>query len=473
MERTGELSKQPNIPTEQKIPFYNKEGVLYSVVPRNREMERKAGATAFEPVFDYLLEGGAVTQFYVVRINRTGFSPDSPHRDPRAMFLSQNAILETQPLAQQLNAARLDIIGMVTGPYVGQEYKSDEWHGLFLVSRGSETVPTFGELTDDEMSGLHDRIKHALDFMRLKESERGFVGFSFSPFESRRRAVMRIPDVEGNVEVLFPRSPVQNLSTIHGHIVMTDLKYTRSTPKSPVEKFDKRMAHEPKLDRLIEIFRELVYKDVREEFPDVSVRYAEHAEADANYPKGMFLIINDEELNNPRFAAMIRRLHERASEVYARIADVFVEENKMQDGIITYRSQGEIHTRMEELFSDSKFAALSDQAKRFIRLFGRLQEPNKLIDPEMSVADMARLVEKFVLLGMSYNIVYYNAPEKADQVVVAVVPRWLSGASPLETVGVYKDQYSMDSQGFATIMQTHLGTATQFIHYMKSKQEST
>ncbi len=56
--------------------------------------------------------------------------------------------------------------------------------------------------------------------------------------------------------------------------------------------------------------------------------------------------------------------------------------------------------------------------------------------------------------------------------MIAIEPRWVSGASPLETVGVYKDQYLMDSEAFQSIMQTHYGTATQFAHYLKTKHET-
>lgn len=445
-----------------EAPPILRQTIGYSVPDRCRALEISTyplDDPADERRIKYYGRNGAKTQGYVVAINRKGVTPNAGIRDPREPFAGSDTIQHVFSLSEKPGAAQAHLIGAVTGPYVAGE---NDWHGMFLVTREEKHVPTFGALHAEEMTQLHSLIERTLRFMKGQNPDATrFVGFSFSPLENLRRMDIAFPD--GVQEALFPRSPVQNLATIHAHAVMMDARHIKPHPVSD-KPFDQRMVQEPHLERLLDIFTRLVFDSVQREFPDIDFGYAQHTDADERFPKGGFITISSQALSSPRMGEFMRRLHQQYEDVYWRIADTVADKRQLMSGRVTMRSPEEAQARITALLQGDEFRDLPEATKRFLRLLRRLKNPDNIFTPQMPMQERAARVEEMVLLGPSYNVLYYQP--NTTQVTIAIVPRWLSGASPLETAGVFKDQQSVDQAAFEPSFSAHKTRGRRLVEYL-------
>lgn len=447
------------------IPFRN-DGVRFSYVPRDRGMERQnAPIENGQQYFDAMEREGANTAYYVILTNRSGTSPDSSYREIRGVFRNQGSIVSSIPLDGE-DGAIFDLMGFTTAPYAAGE---GETHFLCFVTRNG-SVPTFGELSPEEMMNLHKIIGHSLDYLEHMSplESKSYIGFSFSPLESRRVAMVSDPTTGKEETILFPRSPVQNIATIHGHLVTLKPDHLHPEPNSK-KLFDERMMREPKLEALTDIFRTAVFEPVMEQFTDISVAYAEHTGDDNAFPKGSFLMVDREEIKNPRFGQLIHALHQQAERVYYCIADSIVHAENLYKGEVILRSPGEIRSNLDQLFSTYPFENLPSQAQSFLKLFTKMKDPNVMAPPHVSFGEREKIAESFVILGLAYNMVYYYPDSHPDKAVVAIEPRWMSGASPTETMGIFKDQNRVSTEEFAPIHKRNMDAAKGLGAYLATK----
>jgi hypothetical protein len=457
---------------------FNTKGIRYSIVPRARHLEVSSNSLtpADEALLDSMIAQGAPSQTYVVRINRTGVTPDAPFRDPRTTFENQRTLFHSLDLSSQQDAAQVHLIGAVTGPYAGQPGKGDEWHGMFLVTRGERPVPTFGELHANELHTLHILMGKTLDFMQRDQlpsgNINGFIGFSFSPLETRRQMSIDLPEVEGRGSILFPRSPVQNIGSVHAHIVKMNSKYLQDSPDSSPEKFDRRMTREPKLDSLVDIFRKLVYEPTLTGGSTVPVEYIEHAEDDTLFPKGILMVFPRDQLHDPEFSSFMGRLHDNAQSAYNRIADIFLDVKLTSSGIVAMRAPQAVRERLDDFMQESDIVALSERAKRFITMLSKLKKPDAMLPPTMSMGERSKEAENLVLLGLAYNLVYYYPTREPGILVVGLEPRWISGASPIETFGIFKDHLSVDKASAEALMEDHRQAGQEWVEHLIELEQS-
>lgn len=444
------------------VPSFQNNGIRYSIVPRARALEQRSSPVSNPRDGEVLarMKKDAPTSYYVVLINRDGVTPEAPYRNPRTAFIDQGTIIETLPLRQSEGAAVVDVIGAVTGPYAAGLSDHDEWHGLLLVSREGKQVPTFGELDREEMTHFHGVIADILNSMSTYEGKKGFVGFSFSPLEGERQALIRDEETGEETSILLPRSPVQNIRSIHAHAVLLNENELHSTQQTEGKKFDMNMTHEPHLPELTEFFREAVFAPVAAKYQDLGIQYCENLEHDQVFPKGSFILMDKGKLRDPAAAGLIQDLHYRATELYSRIADTVVDFSLMKKGLVRMRGRAESQRRLSDLFtSDETLNSLSTKTKMFFRMFARMKDPNVMLSPDMPLNDRSRISESLVLLGLAYNIVYYYPEAYPNKVAIAIEPRWISGASPIETLGIFKDQYQMDTEKFGQITIAHMRLA--------------
>jgi hypothetical protein len=424
----------------------------YSHTPRARALENHTYPASTEEsaeIWQYLQENGAATARYVAGINRTGAFPNASIRDPREPFRESETILGTEKLSHFPFSADMHIIGGVTGPYVAGE---GDWHGMLLITRGKKPVPTFSQLTSSEMHKLHRNIAETLTFLEGEMPQNtNVIGFSFSPLEHKRTVDIDHPTL-GRRTILHPRSPVQNLASIHGHIISMNEINLHPNPTSSPDRFNPRLTREPFLPQLVELVRELVINPTAKEFPNLPMQSFEHKGYAPMYPKGIFISVSKKDFTRHETAEFIKKVHQKYESVYWQIANCVVDITQMKQGKIAMRPAQQARMRLTALLETPQFALLSKNAKRFVRMFAEMQEPNDLISPSMHPEDRAKIMEKFVLLGPAYNQLYYN---QGDRVVIGWHPRWITGASPCETIGVHKDQLPTSTDAFEPIMAAH------------------
>ncbi len=390
-------------------------------------------------------------QIYVATINRGGLTADSSFRDPRKPFAETGTDIGEIPLSTNPGHASARLIGAVTGPYLPPE---NSWHGMLLVTREEKPIPTPASLHAEELTNIHRMVaQHLLG--PNKPNRFRFVGFSISPFENKRTINLATPD--GIRPVLFPRSPVQNLATLHLHLGEGDYKTLQQAPTDPNKRFDRRMLNEPKLDALLEILRETVILEVAREFPDLPISYSEHTQDDMAFPKGAFITLPKHYLTSSRFAEFVKRFDQQFQDVYWKIADVFADKNLLMDGVVKVRPPEEIEIKLSELLSSDQFSMLPKQAQKLLRLVARLKDPKQMINENMEPMEIAKIIENFILLGPAYNAVYYMNSQTTF--TFAITPRWLSGASPIETIGILKDHTVVTEEEFLPAMRAHLDIA--------------
>lgn len=444
--------------------FFRATGEAYSHPPRDRGTEPGGSISKEADVLSKQLAGVARTAYYVILANRQGITPDASFRMPRELFIQQQAINYTILLSDE-RGAKLDIVGKTTGPYAAGE---NEYHGLLLVtSKQGGPLPTYGNITLEEHRNLHAVYKKILSFFEVSfPNNRSYIGLSFSPLENRRRTIVYDPISGLNQEILFPRSPVQNLATIHAHLVSVSDRELHNNPRSD-KQFDRRMLREPMLPYMTNLFEELIYNRVIDQFPDVKHMLYKASARDQYYPKGALLEVSRDVFSSDRFADLLHALHQEAERVYMHLADQIVVASDLFDGKVSLRQDRKERVR---LYIEQFLPGASSSTKKFVSWLADRPDPEQMVFPAMDFAQHAKVAESFILLGLAYNIVYYIPNNKPESIVVAIHPRFISGASPTETMGIFKDQQTVSTAEFQPIYERSRRVTDKLVQWVEASR---
>ncbi|MCX8009146.1 MAG: hypothetical protein N3A54_05625, partial [Patescibacteria group bacterium] len=318
-----------------------------------------------------------------------------------------------------------------------------------------------------EYSKLHHVFLETLNFLQQSfPSNKSYIGLSFSPWESRRVARVYDPITEQFVEILFPRSPVQNLATIHAHVVSANPQRWSKDARLPSHRHQKRMLREPFLPHLSALFLQTVYGEVSARHPDIEQDVYTAANRDPDFPKGILFAVKKDVFKSSQYAAFMYDLHNRAQHVYNHLADSIVVLEDLQRGIITYR---EDRQRKIEDFIKAYSLQNNSDIICFLRWLANRPHPDEMVEPSTDFAARAEIAESFILLGLAYNLVFYIPEGFPDTIATGIHPRIISGASPTETMGIIKQQYTIPTDEFQPIYDRTVRNTESLLNYLQTR----
>lgn len=297
--------------------------------------------------------------------------------------------------------------------------------------KGKEkSIPSFRDFKDAQGQAHFALLAKTAGAMTERYGTQWFMGTSINPDEWSRQAV-------------------QSVKTIHTHII--GMKREHLIPfseLSPQERAERRKTLADSGTSLgIALLHDLVFTPDFWNDPEIAgLVVDENVLLDMPYPKGYtFALPGSEAIGDPRFFALTKKIDERMRSEYRDLADVFTEKGIRDPLKRPVLRPPEERTRKLNIYSRRKnipfntyqrLASLSSNLRSAVEEVGLAgDDVNKQI---------YRANTRLFLKGRAYNHMIFPDHDGSGRILVSIVPRSLSGGSPLDAMGIFKDQYLAD-----------------------------
>lgn len=315
--------------------------------------------------------------------------------------------------------------------------------------------PTFNSLSNEQGNKL---FSTAADISTIYK-EKGyqyFIGINQNDHEYERQSVQSIRDgvhvhcVGLNDEDVKAFEPLEN----HGE---------KRILKDPFAILTTRILEKTVLTKLSEV--EGADKVVTDVIPYDEYPY--------EYPAGTSLVLKDDlnTLKNPAFFPFVQKVHQMMEAEYEELRKCFTDDvpdtfrAKVDDDIDTVNffrrptplPVDEIRKRLAtylekrpELAQDHlAVQALGYVANKIRKASDIIWERKKGTDPNLNIPIVAAktMNTDIIMDGLSYNLMIFPHPDDG-RVLLSFVPRVTTGGSPLDSMGIKKEQYPVNPQEF-------------------------
>lgn len=298
--------------------------------------------------------------------------------------------------------------------------------------RGREkSIPSFIDYSAEQGQAHFGLIADTAKAMTARYGTNWYIGTSISPDEWMRQAV-------------------QSIKTIHTHIVGMDgevlIPFKEISPKERAER--RKTLADSGTSLGIALMRELVFTPDLWEDPAVAGLVSEKdIHIDAMYPKGFaFALPNAEAIGDPRFFTLTRNTDERIRAEYKELAEVFTEKgarDPLKRRVLLSPEERQMrlkgYSRRKNLHIGT-YLRLQAIAPLFRSAIEEIGLAGDNVDQQIYKANT-----RLFLNGRAYNHMILPEENGSGRIIVSIVPRSLSGGSPLDAMGIYKDQYLADN----------------------------
>ena len=309
------------------------------------------------------------------------------------------------------------------------------------------SIPAFSDISRAQGEKHFRLLADITAALPARYGHKWFIGTSINPDEWSRQAV-------------------QSVKTIHTHIVGMKGEEFISFAEMPIaERAEKRRALvDSATDLSTALLRETVFTQGFWERDEASVVSEKDVRLHTQYPKGyVFAIPSIESIGDPRFAALTKTIDELLRTEYKNLLRVYTDGTKDPLGRPVLRSPDE---RANNIYTYARQKGLSVPTYR--RLM-RLSEHVVSAVEEVSLAgddvnaQIYRANTRLFLKGRAYQHMIFPAQDGSERILVAIVPRALSGGSPLDAMGIYKDQYLAPKTDVEKVIERHKAVAREVV----------
>ncbi len=346
-----------------------------------------------------------------------------------------------------------EIITVPTSPYVS----SPESLHMMVVALGKKDdgtekpLETFSELSPQQGARHFEILGTLAQEYQHRYGKRWYIGTNISPHEKDRQAV-------------------QTVKTIHTHVVGIDeteefVPLSASADPKDIRQKEHVLA-DPFTTMATAVLREAVFTpQFRMENPDVAdVVEAWDVELQQQYPKGYIIALKGgiDALKNPKLFELTRRIDEAIEGIYNEIHELIVEtpnEDAYRRDILKPH-----HQRSTAIEAFAKKHELSEQTRhqlaRAVRLIKSAAEVIKQAPPEeKTLTANTRLIIK----GEAYTHLIFPKQDGSGELVMAIVPRIVSGGGPHDAMGIFKDQKPATQETIAPIIASQFEAASGMV----------
>lgn len=349
-----------------------------------------------------------------------------------------------------------DMKQILTIPSSGYVNGHDSIHLMLVAMNNAQTaeeqrIPTFSDFTQEQGQQHFKILGRLAEEFTKRYGNSWSIGASISPDEWHRQAV-------------------QSIKTIHTHIIGAGKELLQSVEplsQRPAEeaKEKKRMLADSLSPLSISLLREAVFtENFWEDDTIEGIAADEDFRPGQTYPQGYTVLLNGgtEVLSNPRTSVLIQKIDTSIDEVYSYLRDAFATEEPLD--ILDRPTLRDAVTRKTNINAFANNHNLSSLTTV------RLHRLSHIIQPAREILSRATTEERrtylantrLFLKGYAYNLVIFPTQEDG-RLALSIVPRVLSGGSPLDAMGIYKEQYVADEKYINESMAIQRTTATEIV----------
>lgn len=385
------------------------------------------------------------------------FSPDQNHI-PYLRRSNENpmlAILENQQSIYgriPMSDGRVILVAGASSPYVREGEHLILWA---LSGDNFRFQPNVNYLSPEQGQKLFSTIANVIEIFERKGLSY-FIGINSNDEEYQRQSVQSIRD------------------GAHVHCVGLDQNdVNHLEPIKPED--DDRILHDPfalLTNRLLE--KVLMPKILRlDKNSELTTRMISYDEYTYKYPQGTSLVLRDgvNTLRNPNFFSFVQRIHQLLESEYQELIRCFTDNSpdtfraRVEDDIDTISffkrplplPREEIMDRLSlyfERYPELNGDRLVENGLRYmarvIKSASEVVKENAIGFDErlgIPVVEAKTMNTKIIMEGLSYNMMIFSHPDTGE-VLLTLVPRVTTGGSPLDSIGIKKDQYPVTKKEF-------------------------
>lgn len=310
------------------------------------------------------------------------------------------------------------------------------------------SIPAFADISDEQGREHFSLLARIAAELPGRYGNRWFIGTSINPDEWNRQAV-------------------QSVKTIHTHVVaMKGEEFVSFAEMQGKERAEKRRALADSATSLGNaLLRETVFTPQFWERDEAGIVSERDVRIPTQYPKGYtFAIPSIEAIGDPQFAALTKTIDELIRAAYRDLSRLFTE-----DGARDVLGRPVLRPARERA---TRIYAYASQKGLSITTYKRLMGLSRLLVSGLEEVSKAgndidsqiyRRNTRLFLKGRAYNHMIFPSQDGPSRVLVSVVPRALSGGSPLDAMGIYKDQYLTDGEVVKGISKRHRTVAEEIL----------
>lgn len=345
---------------------------------------------------------------------------------------------------------------------------------ILLASTSSPYVKEGEHIIMWALSGDNFRFQPNVDFMSKEQGQRLFSTAAniYDVFDSK--GLTPFIGINSNDQE-YQRQSVQSIRDgAHVHCVGIDKKDIAHF-KPLDRKEDDRILNDPFMrltNRLLEkvFIPKVLETEGADAFVKSMITYEDYPYV---YPKGTSLVLKDgiDTLRNPNFFAFIQKLHQTFEAEYSDLVKCFTDNKsdtfrvRVDDDIDTISffrrpkllPRREILSRLGRYFEKNPALVGDEVVVNGLKYLAGTLKPASQVVVENSTGRDERLnipiVEartmntRIIMDGLSYNMMIFQHPD-SNEVLLSIVPRVTTGGSPLDAIGIKKDQYSVSQAEF-------------------------
>ena len=323
--------------------------------------------------------------------------------------------------------------------------------------RHQPTFETMSRMQGESVFGLGSQILQQFD--RKNGPKNYFFAFNVNPGEDERQAV-------------------QSIKTVHGHIVRLDDEDVRTF--QPVDRAHLKGLADPPF--VANLANDILYATMAPAIAEDGHRSGiikdviGYRNYKYEYPKGTFFVLKDgwDTLRSEEFFPFIQRMQKALRVGYNDLArrfadpdfsDVFTVRVGNGDGVsdVMRRPMGRMREDMVQQVQNyiGEHPELPVNVADNLVTLSHMVRPASHVICDYSDHDDGRGIPsvtantintKLFLQGEGYNLILM--PGSTGDGLLAVVPRLLSGGSPLDAVGIHKSQYEVAEEEYAQLLQS-------------------
>lgn len=311
-----------------------------------------------------------------------------------------------------------------------------------------KAIPAFADISDEQGQAHFSLLAKIAAELPARYGNRWFIGTSINPDEWNRQAV-------------------QSVKTIHTHVVaMRGEEFVSFAEMQGRERAEKRRALADSATVLgTALLREVIFTPEFWERTEAQLVTEKDVMLHTQYPKGYtFAIPSIETIGDPRFAVLTKTIDELIRAAYKDLSRLFTEDGARDVlGRPVLRPARERATRIyayasQKGLSITSYKRLMGLSRLLVSGFEEVSKAGNDID-----AQIYRRNTRLFLKGRAYNHMVFPSQDGPSRILVSVVPRALSGGSPLDAMGIYKDQYLTDGKVVKEISRRHRTVAEEIL----------
>ncbi len=323
---------------------------------------------------------------------------------------------------------------------------------LMLIAVGKDKhgaekpIPAFADIPNTQGEEHFRLLADIASTLPARYGQKWFIGTSVNPDEWKRQAV-------------------QSVKTIHTHIVgMNGETFIPFSEVGKDERAERRRALADSATALgSALLREVVFTADFWRMNQTGIVSEIDVRPNTQYPKGyIFALPAIEAIGDPRFAALTKAIDDRMRSEYKIVAGLFsIEGSKDILGRPILKPPEERATKIYAYAAKKGLSFTTYQ--RLMRLSSRLVSSMEEVAQAGDDIDAQtyRANTRLFLKGRAYNHMIFPDQDGSGKIFVAIVPRGLSGGSPLDAMGIYKEQYLVDRPAVQKVIQQNKQVAAE------------